>query len=240
MGLLPGKVRVRDYVWAAPSEEDSITVELDPRLVQTIGARAKRAIRARMRALRQALPPSARSARSQRIVEQLVDCREYREASSVALYAPLVQEVDIAKLAEHAQSEQKRLYYPFMDEEAGGFTTGFRLVTDSAQLVERGRGFLEPSADLPCAERGDIQLVVVPALAVSAAGQRLGFGSGFYDATLPDICPPAISLAVAFDFQLLAELPEDPHDVRIHTIVTDQRLLRPGDSAPAGAKAAGR
>src|SRR5690606_16334109 len=115
----------------------------------------------------------------------------------------------------------------FMDPKPGRFSTGFRRVESLDQLVERGRSFREPPAHLPAAERGDIDLVVVPALAVCAAGYRLGYGSGFYDATLPDVCPPARVVVVAFDFQLVAELPVEPHDVPVHTIVTDQRIERP-------------
>ena len=50
-------------------------------------------------------------------------------------------------------------------------------------------------------------VVVVPALAVAADGHRVGYGIGFYDATLPDVCPPAAAVMVAFGFQLLAEVP---------------------------------
>ena len=94
------------------------------------------------------------------------------------------------------------------------------------QLEQRGRKFLEPPPNLPMAKRGDIDLVVVPAVAVAANGHRLGYGSGFYDAPLPDVCPPATLLAVVFDFQLLGELPVEEHDVPVHIIATDQRVLR--------------
>jgi 5-formyltetrahydrofolate cyclo-ligase len=114
-----------------------------------------------------------------------------------------------------------------MDPSPNGYTTGFRRVEALDQLVRRNQSFLEPPPGLPTAERGDIDLVVVPALAVSASGYRLGYGSGFYDATLPDICPPAMLLAVAFDFQLLAELPVEKHDLPVHIIATDKRVLRP-------------
>jgi len=66
----------------------------------------------------------------------------------------------------------------------------------------------------------------VPALAVASSGHRLGYGSGFYDATLPDFCPPALSIVVAYDFQLLAELPVSAHDIACDIVVTDARLLR--------------
>jgi 5-formyltetrahydrofolate cyclo-ligase len=202
-------------------------VELDPEVVQAIGRRAKRAIRARMRSLRQALPPSAHASRSALVCESVLASPEYTSARSLALFAPLGSEVAIAPIDAAARAQGRKVYYPFMDPKPGGYTTGFRLVDELGSLVDRGRGFLEPPEQLPAARRGDIDLVVVPALAVSGRGQRLGYGSGFYDATLPDVCPPAHALAIAFDFQLIGELPSEDHDVLVHTIVTDKRVLRP-------------
>ena len=103
--------------------------------------------------------------------------------------------------------------------------TGFRLTTPPSELVERGRGFHEPPPDAPEAQRGDIDLVVVPALAVAVTGHRIGYGAGYYDATLPDVRPPALAVIVAFDFQLLAELPSEADDVACDLVVTDAGVL---------------
>jgi 5-formyltetrahydrofolate cyclo-ligase len=70
-----------------------------------------------------------------------------------------------------------------------------------------------------------VDLVLVPALAVAPSGHRLGYGAGFYDSLLPDVCPPAKALAVAYDFQLLVEVPTLPHDVPCDFIVTDAREI---------------
>jgi 5-formyltetrahydrofolate cyclo-ligase len=67
---------------------------------------------------------------------------------------------------------------------------------------------------------------VVPALAVDPRGHRVGYGAGFYDRTLPRFVPPAVSIAVAFDFQLAVEVPTTEGDVAVSWIVTDARELR--------------
>jgi len=130
-------------------------------------------------------------------------------------------------LASAALAADKRLYFPFLEPTGSGFRTGFAQVRDVSELAERGQRFLEPPRDAPRAERGEIELLVVPALAVSADGHRLGYGSGFYDATIPDFCPPAQALVVVFDFQLLGELPVTNGDVASQLIVTDRRVLAP-------------
>jgi len=179
-----------------------------------------------MRALRQALPAAARSARSERICEQVLAAPEYLSARSIALFAPQPLEVDVSLIDAHARVAQKAVYYPFMDPTESGFTTGFRRVDTPSELSDRGRKFLEPPPGLYQARRGDIDLVIVPALAVAPSGHRLGYGSGYYDVTLPDVCPPGVALAVIFDFQLLAELPVPANDVPVQTVVTDQRVWR--------------
>ena len=69
-------------------------------------------------------------------------------------------------------------------------------------------------------------MIVVPALAVDPRGHRIGYGAGYYDRTLPRFAPPAVRRAVAFDFQLVAEVPSTEGDVAVDWIVTDARALR--------------
>lgn len=183
-----------------------------------------------MRALREALPAAALAARSAKIVERVLALPEWQAAKSVALYAamPGKGEVDPSALDADARRRALRVYYPFMDPIDAGYRTGFRQVASVADLAERGRRFLEPPPEAPVAEAGDVDLVLVPALAVSADGRRLGWGAGFYDATLPDVCPPALAVVTVFDFQLLPELPTEPHDQHAAVVVTDLRVLRQG------------
>jgi 5-formyltetrahydrofolate cyclo-ligase len=89
-----------------------------------------------------------------------------------------------------------------------------------------GFGFREPSLDDPEAVRGEVEAVVVPALAADPSGHRIGYGAGYYDRTLPRFAPPAVAVAVVFDFQLVAEVPTTDGDVRVDWIVTDTRVMK--------------
>jgi 5-formyltetrahydrofolate cyclo-ligase len=201
---------------------------IDPRLVAELVVRAKKQLRSRMRALRSAHPDKARAERSARLVERVLALPEFHAARGVALFASLLDggEVDTSALDEAARAAQKCVYYPAIDRKDERDHTALAEVPDPAELRARGRRFAEPPADARRAERGDVDLVVVPALAVAPTGYRLGYGGGFYDAMLPDFCPPAIAVVVAFDFQLVAELPAEPHDVPCALVVTDARTLR--------------
>jgi len=189
--------------------------------------RAKKQLRLRMRGLRAAYPESVLAQASERIVTSVLALPQFSAAHGVGLFWPMAdrREVDVRPLANAALAADKRVYFPFLEPIASGFRTGFGRVRDLSELAERGQRFFEPPREAERAERGQIDLLVVPALAASADGHRLGYGSGFYDATLPDFCPPAHAVVVVFDFQLLGELPVTSADVASQCIVTDRRLL---------------
>lgn len=199
---------------------------LEPELLAEVTRRAKKQIRARMRQLRTGHPEKALRARSEQLVERLLPF--FDGAAAVALFWPLVErgEVDLRPLDARLRAQGVRLYYPFMEPTEGGrYRTGFRLTGSTNDLEERGQRFLEPRLEAAIAGRGDVDVVLVPALAADGSGHRIGYGAGYYDATLGDVCPPARSILVAYDFQLLSELPHEAHDLPCDAVVTDRREL---------------
>ena len=188
---------------------------------------AKRELRKRMRALRTAHPTEALRLRSAALVQRALALPVFRAASAVALFFPMQErkEVDLRELDAEARRQGKRVYYPFLEPRGDALVSGLRLTQSLDDLQERGRQFFEPSPSAPIAARGDVDVLFVPALGVAPSGHRLGYGAGFYDSLLPDVCPPAKAVAVAFDFQLLVELPTLPHDVACDLVLTDARDL---------------
>ncbi len=195
----------------------------DPETTSDLSKRAKAALRQRLGTLRTSLPAPVAAERSARIVQQLREHPLMQSAHGVGLYAAMLdkREVDLAPLHELLTGRGVRVYYPYMDPTPQGYTTGFRLWEAGDVLEKRGQYFVEPNPCRRVAVRGDIDLLVVPALGVTLQGYRLGFGAGFYDATLPDLCPPAKTICVGYDFQLLIELPVEPHDFRCDVVITD-------------------
>jgi len=203
-------------------------VELfDPATLADLKFRAKKQLRTRMRGLRAAHPEAVLAQAAERVVARVLALPDFEAAHGVGLYWPMPErrELDVRPLAAAALSAGKRIYYPYLSPKPGGFDTGFREVASVSELADRGQRFLEPPPDAARAERGQIDLLIVPALAAAADGHRLGYGSGFYDATLPDFCPPARALVVIYDFQLLGELPVTENDIACNWVVTDRRLL---------------
>lgn len=194
----------------------------DPEAEAFLRLQAKAELRRQMRALRAAIPEKARAARSEKIVERILSSQLFEQARAVGLFWPMLDrnEVDVRPIDLAARQKNMLVAYPFLRGEG---EMGL-LVCDPASLEERGNGFAEPPED--AAEiANDGLVVIVPALAVDETGQRIGYGKGFYDRLLARIAPPARSIAVAYDFQIVAEVPATEHDKSVDVVVTDARTV---------------
>jgi 5-formyltetrahydrofolate cyclo-ligase len=193
----------------------------DPDVDFSLRRQAKAVIRKRARALRNSIPEAARLARSEKIVERVVASAPFERARSVGLFWPMLErgEVDVRGIDSAARERGKRVAYPFLEGDSE-----MRLAyADPASLEERGHGFVEPPESAPAAETDEL-VVIVPALAVDPTGQRIGYGKGFYDRLLARIRPPAFAIAVAYDFEVVPEVPVTEHDQRVDMVLTDLRI----------------
>lgn len=185
--------------------------------------RAKRELRKRLKAVRAALPASVVAERSAAIVERVLSLDAWKQAGTVALFSSMPEEVQCAALIAAARAQNKRVALPVVIDEAPGLA--FRAPWDGGverPLVTSMYGIDEPGEDAPEVAFEEIELVIVPALAFDDRGHRIGYGRGYYDRTLPR-CVRAKTVGVAFDFQLVAEVPTRKDDVAVQTVVTDKR-----------------
>ena len=190
-----------------------------------IRVRVKAELRKRLRGVRATMPLEACAKRSVKLVARLEAHPVVRAAKSVALFWPIVErhEVDLRPLDAALRARGVAVAYPAIDPETRAMTFRF-CATES--LEERGFGFSEPPPEAREAAGGEIDVLVVPAIAIDPTGHRIGYGAGFYDRTIPRFAPPAVAVGVAFDFQLVAEVPFGQHDVAVEWVVTDERELR--------------
>jgi 5-formyltetrahydrofolate cyclo-ligase len=192
--------------------------------------RVKMELRKRMRGLRGVLPAATCAEKSARLVDRLVDLPPVRGARSIALFWPLGErrEVDLRAADASLRARGVRVAYPSV---TGDGSLSFRFVADPEAMTHHALGLREPPADAPPATELDV--IVVPALAVDPRGHRIGYGAGHYDRALAALEPGVVSVAVAFDFQLLAEIPNTEGDVAVRWVVTDERTLE-AERPPAG------
>jgi 5-formyltetrahydrofolate cyclo-ligase len=87
------------------------------------------------------------------------------------------------------------------------------------------RGIPEPLPTLPRIDESAIDWVLVPGVAFSPEGRRLGYGGGYYDRLMSTLNPAAARIAGAFDAQIAARIPAASHDLSVDMIVTKSRIL---------------
>lgn len=197
----------------------------DPDRLDLLRQQAKAALRKRLRGLRASFPRESLAQRSQAIAERVFALDEFVRARTVALFRSIDAEVDTAAIIARACETGKRVALPVVLKDS--IPLEFRLAWEGSRalpLTPGVWGIEEPDAENPVVDPNEVDLVIVPALAVDPTGHRLGYGRGHYDHTLPRM-RNALRVVVAFDFQLLAEIPAEPHDVTVHRVVTDQRTL---------------
>jgi 5-formyltetrahydrofolate cyclo-ligase len=202
-------------------------------------SRVKAAIRKRLRGLRKTTPSAACAERSSRIVALLAGLDVMRGARRVALFWPIEDkhEVDLRALDASLRARGARVAYPTVLESGEGGEMIFRFVDDLVTMQDHPLGFRAPGDESPRAEELDV--IVVPAIALDPTGQRIGYGAGFYDRAL-GAHARAVTVGVAYDFQLIPEVAATSLDVPVHWIVTDRRALRASaDAALTAAPTAG-
>lgn len=92
-------------------------------------------------------------------------------------------------------------------------------------LSKSSFGILEPNININSVFSIDkIEVVVIPGIAFDIEGNRMGFGAGFYDRFLIKN-ENMIKIAICYDFQLLNSIPNEPHDVKMDIIITEERVL---------------
>jgi 5-formyltetrahydrofolate cyclo-ligase len=130
-------------------------------------------------------------------------------------------ELSTAPLAAAAAARGLTLAYP---RTAADHTMVFHAVAagDVAAMATGRFGIPEPSPDARVVALDELAAIVVPALYVDRAGYRLGWGGGWYDATLPQT--RALRLGYAFDAQIVDELPRAAHDEPVHVVVTEAAI----------------
>jgi len=177
----------------------------------------KVALRRRMRMMRDLVDD--RVIRSVGLWSEVAALEPYAPALRVMAFAATVGEPDTDSLFARLARDGKTLVLPSMED--GRIVP--RLV--GAGLVSGAHGIPSPQGDAVGPET--IDLVLVPGLAFTTAGARLGRGGGHYDRFLPTLRDGCVVIGVCFAEQLLDELPREAHDGDMDVVVVDPTDVDP-------------
>ena len=179
----------------------------------------KKAIREEMKARRRAVTPVARAAAGRTLSERLFVSHPALGAAlsrkgPIAVYLASKDEIDLTDFISSALSFGCALVAPRWN----GTEYELARFTDLGALVAGPHGILEPPAG-PVVRSGDVQAWLVPGLAFTKDGLRLGYGGGWYDRLLAGVPKRVPKIGVAYSFQAVDELPREPHDIRLTDVV---------------------
>ena len=173
----------------------------------------KKTLRKKIREQKRAMTPEQIETASGKLVKMFLETELYRDAKTIYGYLPYNQEVRTVPILEQALADGKRVAVP----KVYGEEMKFLYLTDLTQVETGYAGIPEPIADGPIGD-DPTALVLMPGMAFTKAGQRIGYGGGFYDKFLAAE-PDHPTIALCYDFQMVDQLPTEEFDIPVDLVL---------------------
>lgn len=181
----------------------------------------KKGLRQKMLAMRRALSANETESRSSSLKENILSLPEYKNAKKIMAFLAMKGESNLDGFIRQALLDGKEVYIPVClperQMEAG------RLI-DMEHFEKGPLGLRNLPAGYEVTSPESLDLVLIPGLAVSQEGIRLGMGAGYYDRYLARV-PFEKRVAALWDFQVIPDIPSEPFDQKIAKIVTDNSVI---------------
>jgi 5-formyltetrahydrofolate cyclo-ligase len=159
------------------------------------------------------------------IGKRLFDFANFLEAKVALLYVSGSNEVATGDILVNAHVYNKIIVLPAFNTKTFEMTL---MKVDSLEkdLHEGPRGRLEPNSERCKVVPIDrIDIAIIPAVALDEKGGRIGSGQGYYDRLIPDLSITTRKVALAFEEQIIPQVPIESHDKYIDIIITDKRII---------------
>ncbi|MFA7676857.1 MAG: 5-formyltetrahydrofolate cyclo-ligase [Candidatus Omnitrophota bacterium] len=187
--------------------------------------REKEALRHRLLTRLLALTESELKRRSKNVENRLAEIPVYKNAKKIMAYYPLRGEVDVLEMIRKDQ-ESKVFCFPVMDVKAKNLRI-FEVKNFEKDFVTGPLGVKEPDTTKTReVDIGEIDMIIVPGLGFDLDKNRLGRGAGFYDRFLEKIPLSVAKVGIAFEFQVLDNLPINlPSDQKVDILVSENTII---------------
>ena len=176
----------------------------------------KKELRAAMRRKNLGITPSERAAASGRIFARAELSEAFGRARTVGVFCSLADEPDTSEALARWAAAGRRLAVPRVEGDVMRFYE-----YDPRTMRPGAFGIVEPGPEARLCEPRELDLVIVPGTAFTAAGARMGRGRGYYDKYFAQPEVHAVKIGVCYAHQLVGELPSEPHDVAMDCVITD-------------------
>ena len=181
----------------------------------------KKSIRQIIGKQRKELDPIIWQSQTAEICRKTCELDVFREATDIYCYIDFGGEVGTRSLMLEAWKLGKTVWVP----KVHGETMDFYEITSFDELKPGAYGILEPDAGIPAS--ADDGLMIMPGVAFDTNRNRVGYGGGYYDRYL-ESHPQLHTLALAFDMQVLFEVPAEEQDIKPQILVTETNIYQEG------------
>ncbi|SPF47989.1 5-formyltetrahydrofolate cyclo-ligase [Candidatus Desulfosporosinus infrequens] len=175
-------------------------------------------------AQRAALGENARRSKSLIIEQKLQELPEFLQAKTVMSFLNFRDEVETTALAEAMIAGKKKLVLPCCAPQ--GILLPSEVRDLAADLESGAWDIREPKITCERVDPSEIDLIIVPGAGFDLHGNRLGYGGGFYDRFFMLLNPLTPRVALAFQCQVIEQVPVDAHDFKMTMLITENEVYR--------------
>jgi 5-formyltetrahydrofolate cyclo-ligase len=194
--------------------------------VDILGLQSKKDIREQIIEHRESVDLKIRNQWDEIIFNRFIYSESYKKAHTIFAFVSFRSEVDTHEIIKHAIQDEKTICVPRIQSKQKGIEI-FK-IEGFNQLKEGFFGILEPVESCLAVDSNKIDIILMPGVAFDRQGGRVGYGAGFYDRFLANIKKEVHKIALAYDFQVLDNVPMDEHDIRIDGIITEKETIFAG------------
>lgn len=163
-----------------------------------------------------ALPPAYCRRADEAIYRHVVSLPAYQTARTICAYVGMDCEINTKPLIERMLADGKRVGVPLC---VGKGVMEMREIGGLDELQAGTWGILEPAPEAPLLRPEEIDLGLIPCVSGNEAGQRLGYGGGFYDAYLAKAS--FLRVLLCRNAMMTASIPMEPHDAAMDIVVSE-------------------
>jgi len=191
--------------------------------LQGDGLQGKGSIRGELLAKRKLIPENEFNQKSILVQKNFLPLPEAKGARRVGAYISFSNEVKTRGIIESLLGAGNEVFLPVTDFEKKRII--FARFSSFDELSPNEIGIPEPLDTKPVPP-GSIDFFIIAGIAFDMKGFRIGWGKGFYDRFFNENKTTALKAGLAFDFQVVDEIPKDGHDVKMDFVVTEKRVIR--------------
>ena len=200
----------------------ALPVEIPGAIDEAVRDVVKANIRCELRARRKAVAEEERREQARKICRGLLERGDIQEAISkrqpIAVYFASRWEIDLGEFILAVLEKGGRIVAPRWTGK--DYDLAEVEAVDEGHLVAGPMGIVEPRGNLPRVESSEVGVWLVPGLAFTRDGRRLGYGGGWYDRLLAGVSAGVPKIGIAYDFQVVEDLPHAAHDILLTEVVS--------------------